>query len=88
MDYIISTLYLDYIPKKTKVINNPTAVRNISEKFYSAGFTKFMPPTIFTRNINKIIKFQKKYSKIVIKPIDGYAGKNILFIDKKSKQIF
>jgi len=85
MDYIISTLYLDYLPKKTKVINNPTAVRNISEKFYSINFTKFMPPTIFTRNINKIIKFQKKYSKIVIKPIDGYAGKNILFIDKKSK---
>ena len=85
MDYIRSTLYLDYLPKKTKVINNPTSIRNISEKFYSINFTKFMPPTIFTRNINEIKNFYTKYKKIIIKPINGYAGKNILFIDKKSK---
>ena len=81
----ISTLYLEYLPKKTKVINNPTSIRNISEKFYSINFTKFMPPTIFTRNINEIKNFYTKYKKIIIKPINGYAGKNILFIDKKSK---
>ena len=85
MDYIISTLYLDYLPKRIRIINNPTAIRNISEKFYSINFTKFMPPTIFTRNFSTIQKFQNKYKKIVVKPINGYAGKNILFIDKKSK---
>tara|TARA_B100001175_G_C19331040_1_gene552532 strand:- start:335 stop:865 length:531 start_codon:yes stop_codon:yes gene_type:complete len=39
-----------------------------------------MPPTIFTKNIYEITKFLKKYKKIVIKPIHGYGGKNILFI--------
>ena len=48
MDYITSTLYLENIPKKVKILNNPFAVRNISEKFYSINFLKFMPPTIFT----------------------------------------
>ena len=82
MDYITSTLYLENIPKKVKILNNPIAVRNISEKFYSINFLKFMPPTIFTADLKLIKKFYKKNNKIVIKPIHGYAGKDILFIDK------
>ena len=31
MDYITSTLYLENIAKKVKVLNNPISVRNISE---------------------------------------------------------
>ena len=82
MDYITSTLYLENIPKKVKILNNPISVRNISEKFYSINFLKFMPPTIFTKDLKLIKKFYKKNNKIVIKPIHGYAGKDILFIDR------
>ena len=82
MDYITSTLYLENIPKKVKILNNPISVRNISEKFYSINFLKFMPPTIFALELKLIKKFYKKNNKIVIKPIHGYAGKDILFIDK------
>ncbi len=81
MDYITSTLYLENLPKKVKILNNPISVRNISEKFYSINFLKFMPPTIFTKDLKLIKKFYKENNKIVIKPIHGYAGKNILFID-------
>ena len=83
MDYITSTLYLEFLSKNIKIINNPTAVRNISEKFYSVNFFKFMPPTIFTKDLKVIMNFLKKNKRIVIKPIHGYAGKNILFINKK-----
>lgn len=86
MDYITSTLYLENIPKKVKILNNPISVRNISEKFYSSNFLKFMPPTIFTKDLNLIKKFYKENKKIVIKPIHGYAGKDILFIDRKFNQ--
>ena len=82
MDYITSTLYLENIPKKVKILNSPISVRNISEKFYSINFLKFMPPTIFTKDLKLIKKFYKENSKIVIKPIHGYAGKDILFIDR------
>ena len=82
MDYITSTLYLENIPKKVKILNNPISVRNISEKFYSINFLKFMPPTIFTKDLELIKKFYKENGKIVIKPIHGYAGKDILFIDR------
>ena len=81
-NYINSTYYLDIL-KRSKIINNPTAIRNVSEKFYSTKFIKFMPPTIFTKNLFEIKNFLKKYKNIVIKPINGYAGKNILFVKKK-----
>ena len=66
MDYITATFLLEKISKKTEVINNPTAVRNMPEKLYSIDFLKLMPPTIFTKSIDEIHKFKKKYKKIVI----------------------
>ena len=87
MNYITSTLYLEFLANKVKILNNPIAIRNISEKFYSLNFLNFMPPTIFTNNLNLIKKFFLKYKKIVIKPIHGYAGKDILFINKKFNEV-
>ena len=87
MDYITATFFLEQLPKNVKVVNNPVSVRNVSEKFYSVNFLKYMPPTIFTKNIEEIKKFVKKYKKIVIKPIHGYGGKNILFVNKLINQI-
>ena len=86
MDYITATFLLEKISNKTQIINDPTAVRNMPEKLYSIDFIKLMPPTIFTRSINEIEKFKKKYKKIVIKPTHGYGGKNIVFINKSMKK--
>ena len=80
MDYITATYLLEKLPKKVKVINNPKSVRDISEKLYSTNFIKFMPPTIFTQDIEVIFRFFKKFKKIVIKPIHGYGGNDILLI--------
>jgi len=82
MDYINSTHFLDHL-KSIKIVNNPSSIRNVSEKFYSSKFLKYMPETIFTKNINEINSFLNTNKKIVIKPIHGYAGKNILFVTKK-----
>jgi len=87
MDYITATFLLDRISKKTKIVNNPSSVRNLPEKLYSIDFLKLMPPTIFTKSIQEIQKFKKKYKKIVIKPTHGYGGKNILFINKNFSRI-
>jgi len=87
MDYITATFFLEKISRKTKIVNNPFAVRNMPEKIYSIEFLKLMPPTVFTRNIEEIKKFIKKYKKIVIKPTHGYGGKNILFINKDLSKI-
>ncbi len=80
MNYITATYLLEKLPKKVKVINNPKSVRDISEKLYSTNFIKFMPPTIFTQDIEVIFRFFKRFKKIVIKPIHGYGGNDILLI--------
>jgi len=86
MDYITATFLLEKISKKTRIVNDPFAVRNMPEKLYSIKFLKLMPPTIFTKNIEEIEKFKKKYKNIVIKPTHGYGGKNIFFVNKNTSK--
>ncbi len=47
LEYISATYILDTIKNKVKIINNPTSIRNISEKLYSVRYQKYMPNTIF-----------------------------------------
>ena len=64
LEYISTTYILDTIKTKVKIINNPTAVRNISEKLYSSKYQKYMPATIFTQNMDEIKKFFQKTKKL------------------------
>ena len=82
LEYISTTFILENIKNKVKIINDPTSIRNISEKFYSAKFLKFMPPTIFTQNISEIKNFFKRCKRVVIKPIHSFGGNDIYLLDK------
>ena len=77
LEYISATYILDTIKDKVKILNNPTSIRNVSEKLYSVKFQKYMPNTIFTQNIDEIKNFFKKYKKIILKPIHSYSGNDI-----------
>ena len=88
LEYICSTLILDKIKKRVKVINDPTAIRNISEKLYSMKYQSFMPDTIFSQNIDEIRKFFKKHKKVIVKPINSYSGNNIHLLTKFNLKFF
>ena len=77
LEYISATYILDTIKDRVKIINNPTSIRNISEKLYSVKYQKFMPSTIFTQNIEEIKKFFKKHKKVILKPIHSFSGNDI-----------
>ena len=77
LEYISATYILDSIKDKVKILNNPTSIRNVSEKLYSVKFQKYMPDTIFTQNIDEIKNFFKKYKKVILKPIHSYSGNDI-----------
>ena len=67
LEYISTTLMLDRIKDKTKIINDPTSVRNISEKFYSLNFKNYMADTIFTKDLIEIKKnLNKGNQKLVM----------------------
>ena len=82
LEYISTTYILDSIRHKVKILNNPTSIRNVSEKLYSARYQKYMPSTIFTKNIDEIKKFFKKNSSVILKPIHSYSGNDIHLLNK------
>ena len=87
LEYISTTYILDTIKNKVKIINDPTAIRNVSEKLYSARYQKFMPDTLFTKNLDEIKNFFKKYEKVIVKPIHSYGGNDIYLFEKFNQNL-
>ena len=82
LEYISTTYILDTIRDKVKIINNPTSIRNVSEKLYSSKYQKFMPNTIFTQNIEEIKNFFKVHKQVILKPIHSYGGNDIHLLSR------
>ena len=87
LEYISTTYILDAIKNKVKIINDPTAIRNVSEKLYSARYQKFMPETLFSKDLSEIINFFKNHKKVIIKPIHSYGGNDIYLFKKFDKNL-
>ena len=87
LEYISTTYILDTIKHKVKILNNPTSIRNVSEKLYSAKYQKYMPDTIFSRNINEIKKFFRKNKKVILKPIHSYGGNDIHLLNRFNSKL-
>ena len=79
LEYISTTYILDTIKHKVKILNNPTSIRNISEKLYSVKFQKYMTDTIFTQNLNEIRNFFKKHKKVILKPIHSLVVMTFIY---------
>jgi len=82
LEYISATYILDAIKDKVKIINNPTSIRNVSEKLYSVKYQKYMPSTIFTQNMDEIKNFFKMHKKVILKPIHSFSGNDIHLLNK------
>ena len=87
LEYISTTYILDFIKNKVKIINNPTSIRNISEKLYSTKYLKYMPNTLFSQDLNEIKNFIKKNKKVIIKPIHSYSGNDIHLLNKFNSKL-
>ncbi len=77
MHYITSTYLLDCLPKDTIVINNPTAVRNCTEKILPFKFKEFMPPTLISQKVSDLQNFLSTHKDIITKPLYGNGGEGI-----------
>ena len=82
LEYISATYILDTIKDKVQIINNPTSIRNVSEKLYSVKYQKYMPSTLFTQNIDEIKNFFRMHKKVILKPIHSFSGNDIHLLNK------
>jgi len=87
LEYISTTYILDTIKNKVKIINDSTAIRNVSEKLYSAKYQKYMPETLFSKDLSEIKNFFNNHKKVIIKPIHSYGGNDIYLFKKFDKTL-
>ena len=78
--YINSTFILEHIASKVKIVNHPKSLRDVPEKLFSIGLTKFMPPTLISEDLINIKNFFKKNKKIIIKIVNSYSGNNVILL--------
>ena len=83
MEYIYATYILDLAKMGgTKVINDPSAIRNLNEKVSITMFPSVTPPTLVTSNQSDLESFLNQQEKIVVKPLDGMGGRSIFIVEK------
>ena len=87
MAYITATHLLEQLPKTTQVINNPREVRNAPEKLLVTSFLDLMPPTLVSRDSEKIKSFRAKHKDIIIKPLYGNGGAGVFRIQAQDQNL-
>lgn len=83
MEYIYTTYLLQLAEQRgLLVINQPSSLRDINEKAYTAWFPQCTPPSLITRSRSELLKFLGEHKKIVLKPLDGMGGRSIFVVNE------
>jgi glutathione synthase len=78
IEYLNATWLLSAAVRQgATVFNDPTAVRDHSEKLSITEFPELIPPTLVTRELSAVEKFHQTHRDIVIKPLDGMGGMGV-----------
>jgi glutathione synthase len=59
------------------VVNKPAAIRNASEKLYTAWFQQCCPPTRVSRDRQLLKDFLNTHEDIILKPLNGMGGASV-----------
>lgn len=63
------------------VFNRPNSIKEFNEKIFALHFKDFIPRTLVTSNLEKVINFHADHETIVVKPLDGMGGDSIYKMD-------
>jgi glutathione synthase len=78
MEYIYATYLLELAEAGgARIFNKPAAVRSHNEKLAIAQFPQFIPPTLVTKDAQRIRAFHRTHQDIILKPLDGMGGAGI-----------
>ncbi len=78
IEYLNTTWLLSAAVRQgAKVFNEPSAVRDHSEKLSITEFPELIPPTLVTRELAAVEQFHQTHRDIVIKPLDGMGGMGV-----------
>ncbi len=87
-DYITATHLLSLVDKtKTRVINDPTALREYNEKLIIFRFPQYIVPTTVSANADELRNFIKTHKTAVIKPINEFGGRGVFILKEGDSNI-
>lgn len=83
MEFIYSSFLLERAEAQgVLVVNSPAAIRDASEKLYTAWFSKCCPPTRVSRDAVRLKEFLANHGDIIVKPLDGMGGASVFRIQE------
>lgn len=83
MEFIYSSFLLERAEAQgVLVVNSPAAIRDASEKLYTAWFSKCCPPTRVSRDAVRLKEFLAEHGDIIVKPLDGMGGASVFRIQE------
>jgi glutathione synthase len=78
MEYVYTTYLLERAEAAgTLVVNRPQSLRDANEKLFTSVFPQCCPPTLVTREMDRIRHFLQEQGDIIVKPPDGMGGMGI-----------
>ena len=84
--YFYAMLMLDLVGGKTVIVNQPSGIRNWNEKLAALHFPDITPATLITRSRDEILQYRAEFGRLTLKPLDGYGGLGIVFLEEVDKQ--
>ena len=78
IEYLNTTWLLSAAVRQgARVFNDPSALRDHSEKLSITEFPDLIPPSLVTRELSAVVDFHQVHRDIVIKPLDGMGGMGV-----------
>ena len=86
-DYINSLHLLGLAETQgARVFNKPNSIKEFNEKMFALHFKDYIPRTLVTSNLEKVINFQADHETIIVKPLDGMGGDSIYKIEDMEEE--
>lgn len=81
MEYIFATYALDLAERDGVLIaNRPQSLRDSNEKFLTLHYPQCCPPTLVSRDIERLRLFWEEYHEVIFKPLDAMGGHGVFHV--------
>ena len=77
MAYITAAHLLERLAGETLVVNDPGWVRSSPEKILPLDYPELMPPTLITRDAERLEAFRVRHCDVILKPLFGNGGAGV-----------
>ena len=82
LEYIYSTYILEHAERLgTLIVNSPSALRHVNEKFFITHFPQCIAPTLVSRDMKILLDFIAQHENTIIKPLEGMGGHSIFRVN-------